>query len=126
MIRDYAIQDLERLDPVEGAREFMTVNPDWWNYTLENNGIVKAIMSGAETAPGEWVVLCLLSTGFNARDSVELKRFTGRAATVLKPKRIWTISCPDAVIDKWHRFLGFVYEKPQEFNGKTYNMWART
>lgn len=125
MIRDYHIDDLGLLDPIAGARDFMKINPDWWSYTLENHGVIKAIMSGAETAPGEWVVYCLLSKQFNARDSVELKRFTARAEKVLLPKRVWTISCPDPVVDKWHRYLGFAFEKVQEFRGKQYNMWVR-
>lgn len=129
MIREFHIDDLARFEPNE-----MSVPDDvlpmleddcWWNYTLERGGVVRAILCGFEQAERQWAVFCLISKRFCARDSVELRRFLARAIERMQPKKIWTLSCPDAVVSKWHEFMGFISGEPVEVNGKKYLMWSR-
>lgn len=128
MIREFIIADLDRFEPNDYSRpddvRYVFEDEGWWNYTLENS-CVKAIVCFKENALGEWAVFALLSKYFRARDSVEMRDFMLRAQDVLKPKKLWTISKPIEKTSRWHRFFGFVFERPQEFQGETYNLWAR-
>jgi len=133
MIREFANGDLERFSPNDmsapDARVMAALgSEDWWNYTLEHAGEVRAIISFAENAdaPGEWLGFTLISKNITARDSVEIKKFMDRCYATLKPRRFWTLSRPLAPVDKWHQFLGFVKERAQEFEGEIYNIWGRT
>jgi hypothetical protein len=129
MIREFTIDDLERFEPNEFSApgDVMTVlkSEDWWNYTLENHGQVKAIICFTEQDKGEWAAFCLIGKQFNARDTIELKRFTERAALRLQPKQMWTISRQKPYIDKWHQFQGMEPDGEVELNGEIYSKWTK-
>lgn len=128
MIREFTKEDLQQFEPNElshpGDVMFVFEDDQWWLYTLERGGKIKAILAARETAPDEWAVFCLLSSHFNAWDSLALRQFVGRAAKILKPKKMWTISKPIERVNKWHRFFGLKFERLQEFQGNIYNLWA--
>ena len=127
MIREFIVKDLELLEPNSDSHPdevvYALTKDECWSYTLENNGI-KAIITFVETAENEWAMSALISKYFNALDSRELKRFMERAVTALKPRKIWSWTASD-IADRWHRFLGLVYEKKHEYRGKNYNVWVR-
>lgn len=128
MIREFDMKDLERFEPNEvsdpaDVAHFLR-DEKLWSYTLENNGI-KAVISFAETETDEWAMSCLISKHFNALDSRELKRFKERVVRALKPRKVWSWTIPGTDSERWHEFLGLVFDKTQEFQGKIYNVWVR-
>jgi hypothetical protein len=129
MIKEFEISDLDGFEPNElsDPKDSMHIFDEtrWWNYTIVNDGIVKAIICFCENKPGDWAALALVSIHFNARDSVELRRFLPRAEKALKPKRLWTLVRNDPVSSRWHEFLGFKYERPQELDGVVHNIYSR-
>jgi len=129
MIRDFDKRDLDGFKPNEFSNpadiSFVFDDDAWWLYTLENNGI-KAIICFREGDDKEWGIFALISELFTARDSVEMRAFIKRAEAALKPKKVWTISLPIPSTDRWHKWLGFTFDKVKEFNGINYNMWVRT
>jgi len=128
MIREFTKEDLENFQPNDYSSpddiKYVFEDEAWWLYTLENKGI-KAIMAFREAEENEWAIFALISKYFTARDSVEMKAFIHRAEAVLKPKKVWTFSLPIVKTDNWHKWLGFVFEKPFEFMGRNYNMWVK-
>lgn len=128
MIREFEQSDLERFEPnqVSDPSDQAHVFDDdrWWKYTIYDKEI-KAIICFLEDQPGEWGAFAFISKHFNARDSVEMRKFMQRAEDVLKPKKLWTASPSSAKVNRWHEFLNLTLDSPLEYNGKIYNKWVR-
>lgn len=128
MMREYQHGDLHGFEP----NEFSDLAPDavyevmgehWDRYTLVYQG--KVVCVACVTHLGDWVWkgLFLVSKHFTARNGLELKRFMQKGLGHFQPKKLWTISRRNEIIEQWHHFMGLRRGEPTVVNGIQCDVW---
>lgn len=130
MIRNFHIKDLEGFKPNEFSDPesvmFIFEGEDFYKETYIVKGVVKAIICFKPNGNDDWAGFFLVSEDFSARDGVVLKQHVMKKVGEYKPKRVWTASQQDCMLETWHKFLGMVKEGTQEIEGKICNIWSLT
>lgn len=131
MIREFKTEDLDSIevnnfgdeDLINKLKPILNVFQAW---TLEDKGIVKAILFYRSYANHNYEGFVVASIFMSAFDGQELKEFIYKLINRLEIKRIETLSLDCEELNKWHRFLGFKCEgiKRKFLKNKDYKMWA--
>ncbi len=130
MIRNFHMDDLTIFKPNKFSDPedvmFIFEGEDFYKETMIVNGVIKAILCFKLNGNDDWAGFFMISECFNARDGVRVKKWFNNKIREYKPKKVWTASQKDCVLETWHRFLGMVKEKTQDINGKECNIWSVT
>lgn len=129
MIRDFRTEDLDVFQP-NGASDFDDVacfngGEDCfeYKYTLDD-GNIKAIILFRDNGEDDWAGFFLISKHFNCRDGVKIKRFINETVDKYQAKRLWTVSEPNEILSRWHKFLGMDKEGTVEVDGSLQDVWS--
>jgi hypothetical protein len=131
MIREFIEDDLSRIklndfgdgDLIKKLMPAIKICEGW---TLEKDGVVKAILFYRNYAEKNYEGFLVCSMTMNAFDGQEIKEFIYKLRERLDIKRIETLSLDCEELNKWHKFLGFECEgtKRKFLKNKDYKMWA--
>ena len=99
---------------------------DWLKWSLKDAGKVEAIIMASEYHSRCYVAFFLIAKDFRRRNAVKLKDFVHSTKESLNVLRIQTDSLDDAVLNGWHKYLGFTMEgvRKKMLFGKDYRSWA--
>lgn len=130
MIRNFHMDDLKIFKPNEFSDPadvmFIFEGENFYKETMVVNGVIKAILCFTPNGNDDWAGFFMISECFTARDGVRVKKWFDKKIKQYKPKRVWTASQQDCVLETWHKFLGMVKERTQIINDKECNIWSVT
>jgi hypothetical protein len=133
MIREFTEEDLSNIELNDfGDGDLLTklksVLKMYEGWTLEKEGIIKAILFYRNYAEQNYEGFLVCSLFMNGFDGQEIKDFIYQLRDRLGVKRIETLSLDCEELNKWHKFLGFTCEgtKRKFLKDKDYRMWAMT
>ena len=129
MIRDFHRGDEHKFKP----NEFSTFEDlgdlfetdEYTKYTLDIDGDINCILCWKEYEPDHYAIFFLMPDGFDVKYSRVIKEFLDGETERLKPKSCITYSFNCDMLNRWHKFFGFVLCEGEEVevNGKTFNKW---
>jgi len=129
-IRNFHMKDLDSFVPNKFSDpedvSFVFEGEAFYRETMIVNNVVKAIFCFRPNGNDDWAGFFLISEDFTARDGVALKQHIAKKVKYYKPKRVWTASQQDCVLETWHKFLGMIKEGTKEVDGKICNIWSIT
>jgi len=129
MIRDFKITDLDSFIPNQFSdpKEFYYVldSNEYFKYTVhDHEENIKAIICFKEKEPRDWCGFFLISDNFRFKDAAEIKTFMNKQVEKFKPKRVWTASRDNEIINNWHIYLGMKIENAIMLEGQALNIWS--
>lgn len=131
MIREFVAEDLDKIEVNKFAdagllNKFKSVSNMYEGWTLEKEGIIKAILFYRNYAEKNYEGFTLSSVYMSAFDGQEIKDFIYKLIKRLGVNRIETLSLDCEELNSWHKFLGFECEgiKRKFFKNKDYKVWA--
>lgn len=126
MIREYEAGDEAMLNPNEFSDwtkvKGVFASDEWWKYSCVD-GHVRVIVGFKEMEPGTFALFGMFGKDVRAQHGRELKLLLENGADFLKAKRVITWSKACAVLNRWHRFLGFEIREPKIIDGENFFMW---
>ena len=130
MIRKFEIGDEKKIEANEFSQvdglDDVFLDDKFIKHTLDDNGDVKCIICWTQYSPRHYAAFFLMPESLNLRHVRALKRFIDDAKIRLKAKSCITYSFDCAMLNKWHKFLGFEKQRGVIFDGgvKNYNKWT--
>lgn len=126
--------DLRRLRPngyssltALGEMNFIFDDPTFYKQTLEDDdGAVIAVLCFKAYWQQNYICFLLLSESATMRHARQIKRFVHSVMEDFRCNRLQTDSLDCAMINRWHKFLGFELEGTRRkiINDQDFNMWA--
>lgn len=131
MLEPFKIEDLGRFIPNEYSNPDKVLDqlldPNFMSVTLRHvDGMTAAILCFTNYSGECWHGFFLISKNFSATQAKVIKRYVHQTMWDMDADRLQTDSEDNAMLNEWHKFLGFTKEgtRKRMLNGKDYNMWA--